>query len=594
MRLPYGISNFADLRRNGYMFADKSGFIPNLEDATKGRRYLTFLRPRRMGKSLLLSMLEYYYDVIHAAHFDELFAGLAIAAAPTPERGRYAVLRLEMTGMTTTLGADYLRESFSLRLLHQLQRFLDRYRLHMPEVIAAFDAGASAPDPASLMSRFLMAMGRSPHPLYLLIDEYDNFTNDIIARGDHHTYHAAVHASGFVREFYKTIKEGTATGIIGRILMTGVSPVTLDDLTSGFNIMSNVSLDDDLNALAGFTSSDVGQIISEIVSKEGYTLSPEVVVSDLRGYYNGYLFSRRAVERIFNPDMVLHFAKAMAPPVSYPDELLDINVRTDYGRIQRLLFTPEGAPRADAIEPLMTVVTEGSIHARLQQSFPLDRAYEGEFFVSLLYYMGLLTLRPSGGQPRLGIPNYAIRTLYWDAIARLLSDLHEIDVDARRVEAAVEAMVIAGDIAPLLQLVFTKVIQKLSNRDLIRLDEKTMKVLLLAYVSLTEELFAWSEVELGFGYGDLVLVPSKTRPAARYGFLIELKYLKAGATEAMVSARLDEADEQLRRYLADPKLHGIAGEEGWRAVSIAFVGTEACSFRALGGQTSTLTARARE
>lgn len=155
-------------------------------------------------------------------------------------------------------------------------------------------------------------------------------------------------------------------------------------------------------------------------------------------------------------------------------------------------------------------------------------------------------------------------------------------------------MVIAGDIAPLLQLVFTKVIQKLSNRDLIRLDEKTMKVLLLAYVSLTEELFAWSEVELGFGYGDLVLVPSKTRPAARYGFLIELKYLKAGATEAMVSARLDEADEQLRRYLADPKLHGIAGEEGWRAVSIAFVGTEACSFRALGGQTSTLTARARE
>src|SRR5262249_719784 len=149
----------------------------------------------------------------------------------------------------------------------------------MPEVVAAFEAGLSTDAPASLMKRFLEAMRRSPHPLYLLIDEYDNFTNDLIARGDHETYRAAVHASGFVREFYNTTKEGTATGVVGRIFMTGVSPVTLDDLTSGFNITSNVSLDVDLNALAGFTSEDVERIVSGVLSKEGYALSPATVVA---------------------------------------------------------------------------------------------------------------------------------------------------------------------------------------------------------------------------------------------------------------------------------------------------------------------------
>jgi hypothetical protein len=509
-----------------------------------------------MGKTLLLSMLEHYYDVLSAPSFDELFGGLAIAAAPTEERGRYAVLRLEMTGLTTEAGGEELRADFYARLHQNLQSFLGRYREHLPEAAAAFDVWVSTDTPASLMSRFLNAMERSPYRLYLLIDEYDNFTNDLIARGDHATYRAAVHASGFVREFYKVLKWGTATGVVGRVFMTGVSPVMLDDLTSGFNITSNVSLDEDLNALAGFTSEDVERIVAGVMAEGGYTLDPAAVVADLRLFYNGYLFSRRAPprERVFNPDMVLYFAKGMAPPAWYPEEILDVNVRTDYGRIRRLLFTPEGAARGHLIETLQTVLVEGSIDARLKSSFPLDRAYEESFFVSLLYYMGLLTLKEEGGRFRLGIPNYAVRTLYWEAIAHLLEDVHHPGVNESRVEEAIGAMGRDGDIGPFLEIVFTQVIRRLSNRDLIRLDEKMMKVVLLAYLSLSEEFFAWSEVELGFGYGDLVLVPNRMQPAAHYGFLIELKYLNASATEAAVAARLDEADAQLRRYLADAKL----------------------------------------
>jgi hypothetical protein len=588
MRLPYGISNFPILRRGDYFFADKTRFIPDLESAEKGRRYLVFLRPRRMGKTLLISMLEHYYDVLSAPHFSELFGGLAIERAPTQERGRYAVLRLEMTGMTTERGTDRLREDFQARLHNSIQDFLNRYREHIPEVLTAFQGGMSTEAPASLMSRFLQAMRLSPHPLYVLIDEYDNFTNDLIARGDHESYRALVHASGFVREFYKTLKEGTATGVVGRIFMSGVSPVTLDDLTSGFNITKNVSLHEDFNALCGFTAEDVKRLVAGVLAAPGYTLDPAAVEEDLRLYYNGYLFSRRAVEKLFNPDMVLHFLTELAPPSRYPEEILDINVRTDYGRIQRLVLTPEGEPRTEALAPFQAALREGWIDAEVQSSFPLERAHEGEFFVALLYYMGLLTHQWEGDWLRLGIPNYAIRTLYWESIARLLRDLHEVDLALGRVRTVIKAMSRDGDLRPFVAMVFTQVMKKLSNRDLIRLDEKTMKVILLAYLSLSEVFFAWSEVELGFGYGGLVLVPNRSRRDAKVGFLIELKYLKSGATEEAVTARLDEADDQLRRYLADDRLRAITPQGGWKAVSVAFVGTQTCRLRELGGQATAL------
>lgn len=222
-----------------------------------------------MGKTLLLSMLEQYYDVLAAPAFDELFGGLEIARAPTEERGRYAVLRLEMTGMPTTQGVNELRAVFHDRLHNKIQEFLDRYRELLPEVVAAFEAGRSTDDPASLMNRFLVAMSRSPHPLYLLIDEYDNFTNDLIARGDHKTYRDIVHASGFVREFYKTV---------------------------------NISLHKDFNAFAGFTAEDVRRLVAGVLAEGGYALDPATVEEDLRLYYDGYLFSRDASERMFNPD----------------------------------------------------------------------------------------------------------------------------------------------------------------------------------------------------------------------------------------------------------------------------------------------------
>jgi Predicted AAA-ATPase len=448
MRIPYGLSNFADLRRGGYLYADKTGFIPNLEDATKGRHYLIFLRPPRMGKTLLLSMLEHYYDVLAAPQFDALFGGLAIAAAPTEMRGRYAVLRLEMTGITAGEGIDTLRARLHARLHQNFQDFLTRYREIMPKAVAAFDQLASTDAPALLMSRFIHAMQESPIKLYVLIDDYDDFAKDLIAVGDHESSRAALRASGCVRKLYEVLKQGTALGVVGRIFMTGVSPVTLDDFSGGFDIASNVSLDEDLNTLAGFTSEDVERIVAGVVAEGDYTLDPASVVNDLRRLYGGYLFSRDASERMFNPGMVLFFLKGMAPPAQYPEEILDGDVRTDQGRIRRLLFTPEGAARANLIETLQDVVTEASIHGRIQRAFFFDSLHEDGSFLSLLYYLGLLTLHMEDGWPRLRIPNYAVRNRYWRTIARLLQDLHHVDVDTNRVVDALEAMSAGGDVGP--------------------------------------------------------------------------------------------------------------------------------------------------
>ncbi|MFO0761426.1 MAG: AAA family ATPase [Byssovorax sp.] len=584
MRLPYGIANFAEIRRGGYAYIDKTGFIPALESAEKGRRYLVFLRPRRMGKTLLLSMLEHYYDILDAPSFDALFEGLAIADAPTPERSRYAVLRLEMTGMPTSLGVADLRAAFLSRLHNSLNAFLARYAALLPDVTTAFEAGRSTDDPASLMQRFLSAMERSSTRLYLLIDEYDNFTNDLIARGDHRMYRDIVHASGFVRELYKTIKEGAARGVIARIFMTGVSPVTLDDLTSGFNITSNISLREEFNAFAGFTGDEVKGLVSGVLENGEYSLDPAAVEADLRLYYNGYLFSRDASERLFNPDMVLYFLKELSPPAGYPGDLLDINVRTDYGRIQRLMFSPEGEARPQVLDWFQTVIAEGWIDAEPASSFPLDRAYEEGYFVSLLYYMGLLTHQWDEGWPRLGIPNYAIRLLYWESIARLLHDIHHTEVEPIHTRSAMRAMAQRGDMLPFFELAYARVLRRLSTRDLIRLDEKSMKMVLLSLLSLSEVFFAFSEAELSFGYGDLLLLPSRSQPAAHYGFIVELKYLKSGARDEEVLAKLDGADAQLRRYLADPKLEGMRPPKGWKAVSAAFVATESCWVRELGGE----------
>lgn len=566
-----------------------------------------------MGKSLLISTLEHYYDISRAERFTELFGDLFIGRHPTPERSRYLILVLDFSGLPTDQGLDRLRTSFTIQLRGKLQNFFAVYARWIPDLAAAWEKFDSRDaQPADLMGQFLLLLSRSPHSLYILVDEYDNCANDIVSRGDHKLYTDILHGSGFVREFYKKIKEGTRDGSVMRLFMTGVTPVAVNDMASGFNIAKHIYLDEDFQDLCGFTQADVERVVDGILASGSYTLRRDALMEDLRRYYDGLRFCRSAQGHLYNPDMVLHFLTELRPPDAYPEEMLDPNLRTDPTRLHSLLFTPEKQPRPQPIEQVRDILACGYIDDQIHSLFQLHEVHSPTYFASYLYYLGFLSIWHRAdlpGKVRLGLPNQVIQQIYGATLSYVLATGAQVQTLENDVLTAVGRMAIDGQIEPLLRLLHHEVLRKLSNRDLIRMDEKSLKVLLLGYISMTDVFFPFSEQETCDGYIDLCLQVNRRHPTLRYSYLIELKFLKdteqpgpgpdgkqrkarrrKGKDELLgqIEALFTEAEAQLRRYLDDPRLAGAAGPAGFRAVSVVQVGTRALYFRELGAPTTTI------
>jgi hypothetical protein len=372
------------------------------------------------------------------------------------------------------------------------------------------------------------------------------------------------------------------------LFITGVSPLLLDDLSSGFNIVSNVSQDPDLNALAGFTRADVERAVDELLAArpdvaKSSALSDRAALLDvLERYYDGYRFSEDATARVFNSDMVLYFLAEVARRRRYPDEMLDQNVRTEYGHLQRI-GALGGAAAADRRELLTTILTEGHIRSDLVRQFGVRSLSSHAPFISLLYYLGMLTLRE---EPRdaigydLTIPNRVIRELQWEHLALMLKEQDRIDVNIDDLKAALGAMASHGDIRPFLDLFHAQVIKAFGIKDTRRLDEKTLKLLFMVYVSLGRAFHPLSEKEFAQGYGDLFLGASRNVANARFSWLLEFKYLPAGAKAARIEAAFEEAEAQVARYSSDRELLSLLlDHRELRAGMIVFVGTREVLFR---------------
>jgi hypothetical protein len=424
--------------------------------------------------------------------------------------------------------------------------------------------------------------------VYLLIDEYDHFANRLLAGGAGDLYEAIVTKTGFVRTFYATIKTGTASGALARMFITGVTPLMLDDLSSGFNIASNVSQDPDLNLLAGFSRADVERAVDELLAArpevgEIPELSDRAALLDmLERYYDGYRFSPRTGERVFNSDMVLYFLNQIVRMRGYPDDMLDPNVRTEYRHLQRIGML-SGTAAVERRDLLTRILGEGHIRSELVRQFGVKNLSSHEPFLSLLYYLGMLTL---GMSPRdsigydLEIPNRVIRALQWEHLALMLKEQAEVDVNLDALKAALGAMAVEGDIEPFLGLFHAQVLRRLGIRDTRRLDEKTLKLLLMVYASLGRAFHPLSEKEFAQGYCDLFLGAARDVAGARYSWLLELKYLKAGAKAAQIEAAFAEAEAQVRRYAADEALLPLLlGERELKAGMLVFVGTKRPLFR---------------
>ena len=586
MKIPYGISSFGMLRRDGYYYVDKTPFLPVLEQLPG--RYLLFLRPRRIGKSLLVSLLAHYYDLHLADQFDALFGGLWIHEHPTPERNRYVVMAFDFSSVTTDAGVDALRRTFFAEVRRAVSGVIVAHRERCPELDRLDRNLDRYTEADALLGDLTAAVKQSGHQMYVLIDEYDHFANRLLAAGDQQTYEAIATTTGFVRSFYATLKAGTASGTVARMFVTGVLPLLVDDMSSGFNIATHVSQDADLNTMAGFTHAEVERAVDAFLTARP-SLAGEPGLSDrgvlletLRKYYDGYRFSPRAAERVFNSNMVLYFMSEVTRNAGYPADMLDLNVRTDYGHLRRLM-SMAGAGVEERREVLETLVSEGAIESQLIRQFGFQSVSSRESLVSLLYYMGMITLAeqsPYEDQKRLEVPNRVIRELQWEHLMALLREQESLAFEAQDFRLALRKMAVEGQIQPFIDLFHERVVKAIGNKDLRRFDERAIKLMLLAFVSLSTVFYPLSEKEFAQGYCDLFLGVSPFHPAAAYAWLLELKYVPQGATAAKIEQAFSQAEAQIARYASDPRLVPLLTRgKPMKAGALVFVGARKVVFR---------------
>ncbi|NNG67671.1 AAA family ATPase [Caldanaerobacter subterraneus] len=556
IKIPYGMSNFRAMREEGYLYVDKTMYIEKIENLNS--KYLFFIRPRRFGKSLFLSTLENYYDINNEKDFEKLFGDLYIGKNPTKLKNSYMILKLNFSGLNTE-NKDQLKESFLLSVKNSINAFLNRYEGILENTEEIRKKIDQTTDINAVVMTLINAIEKAGKKIYLIIDEYDHFANDIIAMGDNEFYREIVRASGFVRDFYETLKIGTES-VIDRIFITGISPIMLDDLTSGFNIALNVTMDLSLNEMLGFTEEEVEKVLEEVGIEE-----KEELIDNLRELYDGYKFNKNAKRRVYNPDMVLYFLAQYKNTGGYPEYLVDDNVKTDYGRLNRLTMNEENRALLERI------IKEEGIVAEIVTKFSFDRMYDEEYFISLLFYMGLLTIKDSVyNVTKLVIPNYIIKTIFWEYFERKLKEENNIKYEIEEIAKATWQMAFQGEIKPFVEFISTNILRRLSNRDMVKFDEKYIKVILFSYLTISNVYRPISERETEEGYIDIYLERDIRIPDVKYEWLIELKYVKKSEKDKVEKIR-EEGIEQLKRY---GESKGLQERKDVKQVLIIFIGKD--------------------
>ena len=548
-RIPYGWADFRAIRLEKRLYVDKTRFIYSLEE----ERYALLIRPRRMGKSCWISLLENYYDRRAADEFEAIFGGTHLGRQPTENRHRYVVLRFDFSTFKNALETlEYHFEEYcQLIVRYALERNADLF----PEAARQHIRSPSSVN-GQLNELFLYA-GDHGIPLYVLIDEYDNFANTILAYHGAEAYQSFTHGGGFYRNFFATLKGGTGRsgGGLERMFITGVSPITMDDVTSGFNIGKNISLEPEFNDMLGFTEEEVRGLLEMYRDCGVLDQEVEVALEVMREWYNGYRFAKSAQGDLYNTDMVLYFLDGSTPNRGMPDELIDTNVRIDYGKLRHLLTV--NRQLNGNFDLLRHIIGEQQVDSNIQISFPLDRLDRRENFLSLLFYFGLLSIRGvESGVPRLGIPNQTVKRLMYGYLRDAYDDVGLFSLDVYTFSRLVRTMGYDGTWQPALDFLRDALAEQTGIRDYMD-GEKVIHGFVAAHFSMVNHFLLHSEYELNKGYADLYLEPFVAQyPDLRYGYVLELKYLRRRGSldEALLAATLGEAAQQVRSYLADPGL----------------------------------------
>ena len=540
-RVPYGVSDFANVIEQNQYYVDKTMFIPELE---KQPSNLFFIRPRRFGKSIFLSMLYSYYDCSQSDVFQKLFGNLWIGQHPTPLQGKYQVLFLDFSQITGNI--DKLEDKFNSYLSINLDAFVRQYAVYYQaekeEILAQEDFEEK-------LELIFKAAKSHKYPLYLIVDEYDNFTNVILNERGEKVYHAITHADGFYRDVFKKFK-----GNFERIFMMGVSPVTLDDVTSGFNIGWNISIKPEFDEMLGFSTTDVINMFTYYKEHGCIPADSDIdaIVNDMKPWYDNYCFAKQALKkntRMFNCDMVLYYLRNYMDYGHAPEEMIDPNTRTDYGKMKKLLqFDKLDGERKGIIRK---IAEEGQITAQLYESFSAYQIPKAEIFPSLLFYYGMLTIKGTRGSKLiLGIPNNNVRKQYYGYLEEEYQA--KAYVDTNKLTDYYYDMAYDGKWEEGLQFMADAYAKVSSVRDGIE-AERNLQGFFMAYLNLNDYYITAPELELSHGYCDFFLLPDLTHYASQHSYILELKVLSKKEFSAIVEGEFTEDGKPMTK-----------GEKQWR------------------------------
>lgn len=575
-QVPYGVADFATVIEQNLYYVDKTMFIPELE---KQPRNLFFIRPRRFGKSIFLSMLYSYYDCTQSHKFQSLFGNLWIGQHPTPLQGKYQVLFLDFSQITGNI--DKLETKFNSYLSINLDAFVrqysEYYQAEMEEILAQEDFEEK-------MELIFKAAKAHQYHLYLIIDEYDNFTNVILNERGENVYHAITHADGFYRDVFKKFK-----GNFERIFMMGVSPVTLDDVTSGFNIGWNISIKPEFDEMLGFSTTDVVEMFTYYKEHGSIPVDSDIdaIVNDMKPWYDNYCFAEEALKmktRMFNCDMVLYYLRNYMDAGCPPEEMIDPNTRTDYGKMKKLLqFDKLDGERKGIIRK---IAEEEQIVTQLYESFSAYQIPKAEIFPSLLFYYGMLTIKGTRGSKLiLGIPNNNVRKQYYGYLEEEYQAKAYVDVN--QLTDYYYDMAYDGKWEEGLRFMADAYAKVSSVRDGIE-AERNLQGFFMAYLNLNDYYITAPELELNHGYCDFFLLPDLTHYASQHSYILELKVLSKKDFSAIVEGEFTEdgkpmtkaekqwreALDQIHRYAEAPRVEALRQGTKLHLIIMQFEGWE--------------------
>ena len=541
-RIPYGMQNFEDVIKEDCYYVDKTPFIEQIEESNK---YFFFIRPRRFGKTLTLSMLENYYDINKKDKFEEIFGKLYIGQNPTPEHNTYLIIHLNFAEVAA--GLDDYKDGLDNHCRLVFNFFCDIYAHILPA--GTKEGLQQEPDAVSKLRFLCQKCQEVGKKIYLFIDEYDNFTNMILAHEEHLVrYRNQTHGEGYLRQFFNTIK-GAAGNTLGRVFVTGVSPVTMDDLTSGFNIGTNYSLSSDFNEMAGFTEEEVREMLDYYGSVLPFNHTTDELIKVMKPWYDNYCFAeeRYGETTMYNSMMVLYFVDNYIDyEYQIPKKMVETNIRIDYDKLRMLIrHDKEFAHDASIIQQL---VTQGFVIGTLNENFPAERINDPDNFLSLLFYFGMVTIDGTyKGETKFIIPNEVVRDQMY---TYLLDTYKENDlVYDRYSKGKLESkLAYDGQFKPYFEYIADCLKKYSSQRDKQK-GEAFVHGFTLAMTSQNKFYRPISELDNDGGYADIFLSPlCDIYKDMVDSYIIELKYSKSQTTDEQVKKLFEEASAQISRY----------------------------------------------